>query len=184
MMNETLKRIGTSKGWSDEETMSKFAVFVQESFPEVWTQNGNKLDGLDADDLDFFSASFDVSMNRRSGGGGGKGEEWVGMIVAYNGRRDTMERQRTLAVDSAEGNLAQALRYGMQYNGNPVGIGRAYLNDGGDWVLVDADDKQVHSEKASDKPPRWVIPINGGQMHIAMIGSKERWQISKACIHA
>jgi hypothetical protein len=172
MMNETLKRIGTSKGWSDEETTSKFAVFVQESFPEVWTQNGNKLDGLDADDLDFFSASFDVSMNRRTGGGGGKGEEWVGMIVAYNGRRDTMERQRTLAVDSAEGNLAQALRYGMQYNGNPVGIGRAYLNDGGDWVLVDADDKQVHSEKASDKPPRWVIPINGGQMHIAMIGSK------------
>ena len=90
MMNETLKRIGTSKGWSDEETMSKFAHFVEESFPEVWTQNGNKLDGLDADDLDFFSASFDVSMNRRSGGGGGKGEEWVGMIVAYNGRRDTM----------------------------------------------------------------------------------------------
>ena len=171
-INDTLKRIGTAKGWSDEELVEHFNTFVKESFPEVWTQNGQKLDGLDADDLDFFSASFDVSMNRRNGSGG-KGDEWVGMIVAYNGRRDTMERQRTLAAESAEANLPQTLRYGIQYNGNSVGIGRAYLNDGGEWVLVDADDKQVHSEKAEAQPPRWVIPINGGQMHIGMITQKD-----------
>ena len=171
-MNETLKRIGTQNGWTDDEVMDKFATFVADSFPEVWTQNGNKLDGLDADDFDFFSASYDVHMNRRSGGGG-KGDEWVGMIVAYNGRRDTMERQRTLAAESAEVNLPQTLRYGIQYNGNSVPIGRAFLSDSGDWVLVDADDKQIHTEKAEDKPPRWVIPINNSQMHIAMISQKD-----------
>ena len=52
-MNETLKRIGTQNGWTDDEVMDKFATFVADSFPEVWSQNGNKLDGLDADDFDL-----------------------------------------------------------------------------------------------------------------------------------
>jgi hypothetical protein len=170
--NESLNRLSEQKGWSKEDTEEKLAKFIAESFPEVWSQNGQKIDGLDPDDLDFFISSFDVHMNRRTSSGGGKGDEYVGMIVAYNGRRDTMERQRNLAIESAEGNLPQTLRYGIQYNGNSVPIGRAFKRDSGDWVLMDADDKQVHSEK-SDTPPRWCIPINNGQMYIGMISQKD-----------
>jgi len=180
MMNETLKRIGQQKGWDEDETLDEFATFVSQQFPEVWGQIGNSLKGLadaDADDYAFFADSFDVHINRRSGGSG-KGEEWVGMIVGYGGHRDTMERQRNLAVESAEGNLPQTLRYGIQYNGNPVGIGRAFEKNG-NWLLLDADDKQILSEKAEKGPPRWAIPINDGKSHIALIGSKNGQRYGK-----
>ena len=142
-LNETLIRLREQKDLSEEAILNEFTTFVSEKFPEVWASAGGTLDGLTPDDFDFFSSSFDVHLNRRSGGGGGKGEEYVGMIVGYNGCRDTMERQRTLAIESAEGNLPQALRYGIRYNDATVPIGRAY-HEGGNWILVDADDKEVH----------------------------------------
>jgi len=178
-LNETLERLRGQKDLTELEVLTDFATFVEVSFPEIWTAAGNTLDGLSDDDYEFFASSFDVHLNRRSGGGGGKGEEYVGMIVAYNGRRDTMERQRLLAIESAEGNLPQTLRYGIRYGSNDaiVPIGRAYEEDG-HWILADADDKQVHKEKSSDRP-RWVIPINNGQTHISLITERNGQRFPK-----
>lgn len=167
-MNEALNRIKEAKNWSDDETNKAFAAFIQENYPEIWTEAQADLAKLQPDDLDFFSSAFEVNAVRRKGSGG-KGEEWVGMIVAYDGTRDTMGRQRDTAIEAAEANMSQALRYGIRINDKPVGIGRV-VSEGGEWIIKDANDSLLYKETAKDgQKPMWVISINGGQSHISLL---------------
>ena len=118
-MNDALNRIKDAKNWTDEETKDAFSQFVAENYPEVWAEAQSNVAHLSPDDLDFFSSAFEVNSVRRSGSGG-KGEEWVGMIVAYDGTRDTMGRQRDAAMEAAEVNIGRALRYGIEQNGRTI----------------------------------------------------------------
>ena len=148
--------------WNEEETKAAFAEFVKESFPEVWGASGQSLDKLDTEDYDFFSSSWEITTNRRKGGSGGKGDEWVGMLVGYDGERDTMRKQRETAVSAAEGNFSQGLRYGIKMGDRQIGIGRVYL-ESGKWKVANADDAIIHAEDAKgDLKPRWAIPLFNG----------------------
>jgi hypothetical protein len=168
MLNEALKRVMESKNLSEEEVTTAFAEFVKENYPEIWTQAGQNIGNLDEEDLDFFSSAFEVNSVRRKGSGG-KGDTWVGMIVAYDGTRDMMQRQRDTAIDAAEINLGQALRYGIRQGEKSIGIGRVVKQDG-EWVVKSADDSLLYKESASDdKMPLWVIAINNGASHICLL---------------
>lgn len=173
MMNEALTRISKQKGWTDEETLKAFSEFVKENYPEIWTQAGTVLANLEEDDMDFFSSAFEVNSVRRKGSGG-KGETWVGMIVAYDGTRDMMERQRDTAIEAAEINLGQALRYGIKQNDRSVGLGRV-VKENSEWIVKSADDSLLYKESATDdKVPLWVIAINNGASHICLLKADNR----------
>jgi len=173
MMNEALTRISKQKGWTDEETLEAFSEFVKENYPEIWTQAGTVLANLEEDDMDFFSSAFEVNSVRRKGSGG-KGETWVGMIVAYDGTRDMMERQRDTAIEAAEINLGQALRYGIKQSDRSIGLGRV-VKENSEWVVKSADDSLLYKESATDdKVPLWVIAINNGASHICLLKADNR----------
>ena len=161
MMNEALNRMKQKNGWNDEETLEQFGVFVQANFPEIWEAAGKKVLALDEEDFDFFSASWEVTETRR--GSSGKGEEWVGMLIGYDGERDTMERQRNLAVESARANISQTLRYGIKMNERIIKIGRCFERDG-KWHVVDSNDTTIHTEDAKAEKPRWVIPLDASNI--------------------
>jgi len=168
MMNEALKRVMESKNMNEDEVKAAFADFVKENYPEIWTQAQESISNLDAEDLDFFSSAFEVNTVRRKGSGG-KGETWVGMIVAYDGTRDMMQRQRDTAIESAEINIGQALRYGIRQGERSIGIGRV-VKENGEWIVKSADDSLLYKETATDdKVPLWVIAINNGASHICLL---------------
>ena len=172
-MNEALNRIKQAKNWDEETTKANFAKFISDNYPEIWSQAGTVLANVSPDDVDFFSSAFEVNSVRRSGTGG-KGEEWVGMIVAYDGTRDTMGRQRDSAIDAAEIDLSQALRYGIAVNNRTVSIGRVAKKDG-EWIVFDANDSITYKESAKgDDVPMWVIAINGGASHICLLKADNR----------
>lgn len=168
-MNDTMKRIAEKNGWSEEEVTSAFAKFVAESFPEVWAASGSTLSGLTEDDYDFFSSSWEVTTERRGGGGSGKGDEWVGMVIGYDRTVDTLGRQRDAAVSAAEFNMGNALRDGCMVGNRAIKIGRVSY-DNGKWRVHNASDAIVFTEDGKDgEKPRWAIPIHGGNNHIAML---------------
>lgn len=167
-LNETLKRIMEKNSWNEQETKEAFAEFVKEQFPEVWAAAQQNLANLDPEDYDFFSSSWEITTSRRKGGSGGKGDVWVGMLIGYDGERDTMQRQRETAVQAAEGNLSQALRYGIKMNDRQIGIGRVFYSEGS-WKIANADDQTIFSEKGKeDSKPRWAIPLFSGA-HISLL---------------
>jgi hypothetical protein len=171
-MNEALKRISESKNWNEEETLEAFGNFIEENYPELWTQANKQITNLNEEDYDFFSSAFEVKQVRRSGGG--KGDTWVGMLVGYDGLRDMMQRQRDTAIESAEINLSQALRYGIKINENNIGIGRVVKVDG-EWVVKGADDNILYKETVVEgKDPMWVISINSGANHICLLKPDNR----------
>ena len=172
MMNEALKRVMESKNMNEDEVKAAFADFVKENYPEIWTQAQESISNLDAEDLDFFSSAFEVNNVRRKGSGG-KGETWVGMIVAYDGTRDMMQRQRDTAIEAAEVNIGQALRYGIRQGERTIGIGRVVKQDG-EWVVKGADDSLLYKESATDNVPQWVIAINNGAAHICLLKDDNR----------
>ena len=47
MLNEALKRIMEAKNWNEDETLAEYAKFVQENYPEIWTQAQQSLEKLD-----------------------------------------------------------------------------------------------------------------------------------------
>ena len=173
MMNEALKRVMESKNMNEDEVKAAFADFVKENYPEIWTQAQESISNLDAEDFDFFSSAFEVNTVRRKGSGG-KGETWVGMIVAYDGTRDMMQRQRDTAIEAAEINIGQALRYGIRQGERTIGIGRVVKQDG-EWVGKGADDSLLYKESATDdNVPQWVIAINNGAAHICLLKDDNR----------
>jgi len=159
-MNEALTRMKNKNGLNDEEVLQQFGAFVAEQFPEIWEAAGKQLSGLEEEDFEFFSASWEVTATRR-GGSGGKGDEWVGMLIGFDGERDTMERQRTTAKEAAEVNLNQTLRYGIKINDRLINIGRVYEADG-KWRVVDENDTPLHTEDKKPEDPRWLISLNNG----------------------
>lgn len=172
-MNEALNRIKEAKNWDEATTKENFAKFISENYPEIWSQAGTVLANVSPDDIDFFSSAFEVNSVRRTGSGG-KGEEWVGMVVAYDGTRDTMGRQRDSAIEAAEINLSQALRYGIDVNNRTVSIGRVAKKDG-EWTVFDANDSITYKESVKgDDVPMWVIAINGGASHICLLKNDNR----------
>jgi hypothetical protein len=172
-MNEALKRVMEAKNLSEDETKAAFAEFVKENYPEIWTQAAENISNLEDEDMDFFSSAFEVNTVRRKGTGG-KGDTWVGMIVAYDGTRDMMQRQRDTAIEAAEINLGQALRYGIKQNDRSVGLGRV-VKENAEWVVKSADDSLLYKESATDdKVPLWVISINGGASHICLLKADNR----------
>lgn len=158
-LNEALNRVKEAKNMTEDDVLAAFATFVKENYPEIWVQSGSSITGLEEEDYDFFSSAFEVNTVRRKSGG--KGEQWVGMLVAYDGKRDMMQRQRDVAIESATINLSQVLRYGIQQNNRTIAIGRVTKADG-EWSVFDADDKLLYKETAEDgKQPMWVIHTQG-----------------------
>lgn len=160
-MNEALKRIQEAKNMSEEEVNTAFSSFVAENYPEIWNQANKTIANLDEEDLDFFTSAFEVNTVRRKGSGG-KGETWVGMLIAYEGQRDMMQRQRDSAIDAAEINIGQALRYGIRQGEKSIALGRV-VEENGEWVVKSADDSILYKETIDEKKtPMWVISLNNG----------------------
>ena len=154
-LNDALKRIMENKNWTKEELEEKFSSFVEANYPELWVAADKNLNNLDEEDFDFFSSAFEVNNVRRTGGG--KGDEWVGMIVAYEGTRDTMQKQRDLAISSALANMGQTLRYGIQINDRQIKIGRVDVDDK-EYVVRDGENNLLYREsRVEGKVPQWVI---------------------------
>jgi|TARA_R110002051_G_scaffold305617_1_gene375663 hypothetical protein len=166
-MSDALKRISEAKGWSIEETKENFTLFIKGSFPDAWGDAGNSLAGISDEDADFFASSFEATEIRR--GGGGKGQQYVGIILGHGGKRDLMRRQRTQAQESAEIDLNNLLRFGLPDYPNMT-IGRGYYSDG-KWVVANAADQIIHSDAGSESDiPDWAVAIPGKPYYVALMG--------------
>ena len=155
--NECIEEASKILGISVEEAQASFGSWMNETFPDMWDMVGKTIDGLDDDDYNDFADMF-VCANRPTGGGGGSGEEWVGAFIGFDRRIDLMKRKREMAIDIATADLSGAINNGFTYNGNKVGIGRAFTADGV-WRAEHSAGTFV-STVASDTTPDWVIPLN------------------------
>lgn len=167
-MSDALNRISEAKGLTIEETKENFISFIGGSFPDAWADAKNSLDNLLEDDLDFFALSFEATEIRR--GGGGKGQQYVGIILGHGGKRDLMRRQRTQAQESAEIDLNNLLRFGLPDYSNMT-IGRAYHSEGC-WQVANATDQIIHRDEAGSESdiPDWAIAVPGKPYYIALMG--------------
>ncbi len=157
--NNCIEEAAKILGVSEEEALASFGSWMNETFPDMWEIAGGSAQGLDDDDYNDFADMF-VCANRPSGGGGGggSGEEWVGMFIGFDRRFDLMKRKREAAIDIATADLSGAINNGFQYNGNKVGIGRAFRADGV-WRAEHSTGTFV-SKDSADENPNWVIPLN------------------------
>ena len=86
-----------------------------------------------------------------------------------------MQRQRDAAIDSAEINIGQALRYGIKQGEKTVGIGRVTKeprkSDGKyEWLVYSADDTIVHHEEVKDgETPLWVLEYGSAGGKICLL---------------
>lgn len=168
-MTDALKRISEAKGWTIEETTENFGSFIRDSFPEAWVDAKNSLAGISEEDADFFASSFESTEIRR--GGGGKGQQYVGVILGHGGKRDLMRRQREQAQESAEIDLSNLLRYGLSDYPNMT-IGRGYYLDG-NWQIANAADQIIHRDPGIESDiPDWAIAVPGKPFYIALMGQK------------
>jgi len=169
MPEESLKRISEAKGWTLQETGEHFGSFIKGSFPDAWADAKESLANIPEDDLDFFASSFEATEIRR--GGGGKGQQWVGVILGHGGKRDLMRRQRTQAQESAEIDLQNLLRFGLPDYPNMT-VGRAYHSDG-NWQVANGKDEVIHRAEGNESDiPEWAIAIPGRPYYIALMGAK------------
>ena len=137
-MNDELKKIGEMKGWTLEETKQALLDWWKAGFKDAFDECNGNLDEADEDYQDWLIGAFQVTQNRKSASSGSKGTEYVGMIVAYKGVRDTKEDARQLAVTSAMSNLQAVLTSGIKpYNNKEitVPICRAYFQED-KWVVA------------------------------------------------
>jgi len=156
--NDCISEAAKILGIGVEEALASFGAWMNETFTDMWELAGNSAQGLDADDFNDFADMY-VCANRPSGGGGGgSGEEWVGMFIGFDRRFDLMKRKRESAIDFATSDLTGAIKNGFNYNGNKVGIGRAYTSEGV-WRAEHGSGTFV-SKDTSDSSPDWVIPLN------------------------
>jgi hypothetical protein len=100
------------------------------------------------------------------------------MILGYLGLSDNMRRQRVLAIEAAEINLNNALKFGIVNNEKNIPIGRTYF-DNGNWIAVDAGDNRLHTEPGThETPPDWVIPLSGGQANVCLLKADRKPKIA------
>lgn len=168
-MSDALKRISEAKGWTIEETKENFASFIRGSFPDAWADAKNSLAGISDEDSDFFASSFEATEIRR--GGGGKGQQYVGVILGHGGKRDLMRRQRTQAQDSAEIDINNLLRFGLP-DYPKMTVGRAYHSEG-NWQVANGSDQIIHREEGAESDiPDWAIAVPGKPFYLALMGQR------------
>ena len=167
-MDEVLDRIVNATGWSKDEAIGKLREFVAETYPELWTEAKEDFANLDEEDAAFALTAFEVVTVRRGGsGGGGKGDEYVGMVVGFAGERDLMRNQRTALID-ASGDVSSLLRYGVISGQNTVNVGRAFFRDGR-WTVVDHQDSILYAQQGSEnEAPEWAIEGKTGVLFALM----------------
>lgn len=162
-MKEAAEILGTDLAGAE----AAFGSWMNETFPELWAEAGT-VAGLDDEDFDQFTDLFVLAVRPVGSGGvgGGKGEEWVGAFIGFDRRIDMMRRKREMAVDIATADLSGAIKNGFSYNGNKVGIGRAFTAEGV-WRIEHGSGTYV-SDKKADERPAWVISLNE-KVDIAML---------------
>lgn len=161
-LDEAAKMLGVGR----EEAEASFGAWMSEIFPEMWTEAGENSDGLTDEDYNHYTDQFVSASAPRGSGGGGSGDEWVGMVVGFNRRQDLMTKKRNMAIDVATADLGSAIRHGFTYNGKNTGIGRAHTFENV-WRIEHKGGMFVSNESA-DTMPNWVISINE-KVSIAMM---------------
>ena len=167
--NECIDEAANILGVERAEALDSFGSWMNETFPEMWAEYGNDVLNMDDEDYAHYADMFVLAIRPSGGGagmGGGKGEEWVGMFIGFDRRQDLMKRKRDMAIDIATADIGGAIRNGFTYNGNKVGIGRAFTAEGV-WRIEHSQGTYI-SDKKSDNTPSWVIPINE-KVNIAML---------------
>ena len=176
-MNDELKKIGEMKGWTLDETKQALLDWWKAGFKDAFDECNGNLDEADEDYQDWLIGAFQVTQNRKSASSGSKGTEYVGMIVAYKGVRDTKEDARQLAVTSAMSNLQAVLSSGIRpYNNKEitVPICRAYFKDD-NWVVANAQDQVVHTEEGRETDiPSWAIAIPNQKFYVCMMNRNNK----------
>ena len=167
---ECIEEAATILGVERAEALESFGSWMGEVFPDMWAECGQDALNLEDEDFNHYADMFVLAV-RPSGGssggvGGGRGEEWVGAFIGFDRRTDMMKRKRDMAIDIATADLSGAIRNGFTYNGNKVGIGRAFTKDG-KW-LIEHSQGVYQSDKDADSQPSWVIPINE-KVNISML---------------
>ena len=161
---ECLEEVSKTLGITVQEAKASFDVWMYDTFPDIMAEC-ETTDGLDDEDYNHFADAYALATMPRTGGGGG-GEEWAGMFIGFVRRFDMMRRKRDMAIDIATADLGGAINNGFTYNGNKVGIGRAFIENGV-WNCEHSKGTYV-SKDTSDAKPNWVIPLNE-QVSIAML---------------
>jgi hypothetical protein len=171
MMNDELAKIAETKGWTIEEATTNLIEWWQASFKDAFDECNGDLKNADEDYQDWLVDAFRVKTSRFTGGSG-KGDEYVGMIVADCGIRDTLKDARELVQSAASMNLDALLRDGVKpYNDKSITVTvcRAYWTEG-EWRVVNSKDQVLHTdEQAENDIPNWAIAVPGQQFYVAML---------------
>lgn len=171
-MKDELTKIAESKGWTIEEATKNLIEWWKAGFKDAFDECNGDLKNADEDYQDWLVDAFRVKTSRFTGGGGGKGEEYVGMIVADCGMRDTLRDARELVQSSASMNLDALLRDGVKpYNDKSITVTvcRAYWSEG-EWKVVNTKDQVLHiDEQAENDIPKWAIAVPNQPFYVAML---------------
>jgi len=171
-MNDELKKIGEMKGWTLEETKEQLLEWWKAGFKDAFNECNGNLEEADEDYQDWLIGAFDVTQKRQSSSGGSKGTEYVGMIIAYKGVKDSRETARQLAQSSALANLDAVLSNGIKpYNDKSITVPvcRAYFKEGA-WVIANARDQAIHTEEGRESDiPSWAIGVPNQAFYVVML---------------
>lgn len=175
-LNELLKPIAEKQGVALKEAKSELMEWWKASFPDAYEEVDGKLEDADEDYIEWIVDAWDTRISRASFSGGGKGEEYVGMFVAYVSRRDSREEQTKLAQSSAAMDLQHTLANGIKPYKNrqdiTVPVCRAFYQDGS-WKAVNSQDQVIHTQEGEEvSPPDWAIPVPGKKFYVCMITQK------------
>jgi len=176
-MNDELKKIGEMKGWTLDETKQALLDWWKAGFKDAFDECKGNLEEADEDYQDWLIGAFQVTQNRKSASSGSKGTEYVGMIVAYKGVRDTKEDARQLAVTSAMSNLQAVLTSGIKpYNNKEITVPvcRAYFQED-KWLVANAQDQVVYTEEGRETDiPAWAIAIPNQKFYVCMMNRNSK----------
>lgn len=155
--DEVLDRL---KGYAEandtdlDGAIQKFVEYLSDKFAvDNWQ---------DEDDDFLIEASEGMVVQRRSGGGGLKTENWTGLFVGVDAKsRDKRKRVRADAIKAYMDEPAKAIG---------AGIVAEVLEQDGVWALKKADG--IHpTEEPSDKPAWFTVETNGGPIALLQTGN-------------
>ena len=155
--DEVLDRL---KGYAEandtdlDGAIQKFVEYLSDKFAvDNWQ---------DEDDDFLIEASEGMVVQRRSGGGGLKPENWTGLFVGVDAKsRDKRKRVRADAIKAYMDEPAKAIG---------AGIVAEVLEQDGVWALKKADG--IHpTEEPSDKPAWFTVETNGGPIALLQTGN-------------
>jgi len=169
-MEEAIQKIAESKGWTIEEAKQQLLDWWKAGFKDAYDECKGDLNNADEEYQQWLLSAFDIKTRRPMGSG--KGDKYVGMIVAYKGKRDSREDMRQLAQTSAMSDLDSVLKNGIRPYRNKdirVDVCRAFHQDGS-WKVVNANDQVLHTVEGleNDIPP-WAIAVPNEKFYVAML---------------